>query len=141
MAAACWLGTFTGLSIIPKMRDVPAAPYAGCALNLFAYAFFLAAFTALLSSWDRYRSRTVGLAVGFYMGSLVLKVVGRVSESYHGLLYGSFLTAFEPQRFVDPQFNAGMLAVRYDLPLVAAGFVCYFAAAWVFSRRDLPAPL
>jgi ABC-2 type transport system permease protein len=140
-AAACWLGTFSGLSLIPKMRDVPALPYAGCAMNLFAYAFFLAAFTTLLSSWDRYRGRTVGLVVGFYIVSVVPKAIGRMSDTYHYLLYTSFLTPFEPQRFLDPQFNATTLAVQYDLPLIAAGVLCYVAAAVIFSRRDLPAPL
>jgi ABC-2 type transport system permease protein len=141
IAAANWLGTFTGLVIFRKMHEIPALPYAGCALNLFAYAFFLAGFTTLLSACDRYRSRTIGLAVGFYIGSLVLKVVGRVSPSYHALLYCSFLAAFEPQRFVDPQFNTAAIMLRYDLPLALAGVLCYLVAGIVFSRRDLPAPL
>lgn len=141
MAASCWLGTFTGLSIVPKLRDIPASPYAGCALNLFAYAFFLGGFTTLLSSADRYRSRTIGLAVGFYILALVLKVISRMSDRFHVLLYGSFLTAFEPQRFVDPQYDAATLALYYDLPLIAAGIACYFVAGMIFSRRDLPAPL
>ena len=50
IAAANWLGTFAGLCIFHKMRDLSATPYAGCALNLFAYAFFLAAVTTLLSA-------------------------------------------------------------------------------------------
>ena len=41
MAAACWLGTFTSLAIIPKLHDISPLPYIYCAVNLFAYAFFL----------------------------------------------------------------------------------------------------
>jgi ABC-2 type transport system permease protein len=141
IAAANWAGTFAGLRMFQKMRNIPAFPYAGCALNLFCYALFLAAVTTLLSACDRYRSRTVGLAVGFYIGSLVLKVIGRVSSGYHALLYGSFLAVFEPQRFVDPQFNTAAITLRYDVPLALAGCVCYLVAILIFSRRDLPAPL
>jgi ABC-2 type transport system permease protein len=141
MAAACWLGTCTGVALIPKLHDVPAMPYGFCALNLFAYSFFLAGFTTLLSSADRYRGRTIGLAAGFYVVSLVLKVVGRTADGFPGLLYGSFLTAYEPQRFVDPQYDAATIAVTYNLPLLLIGMMCYIVAAAIFSRRDLPAPL
>jgi ABC-2 type transport system permease protein len=141
MATACWLGTFAGLSTVSEMHELPTLPYVGCAVNLFAYTFFLAAVTALLSSWDRYRGRTIGLAVAFYIGSMVLNVIGRMSDRFHDLQYASFITAFEPQLFVNPQANAAMLALRYDLPLLSAGIVCYVAAAAVLARRDLPAPL
>ena len=71
----------------------------------------------------------------------MLKVVGRVSSGYHVLLYGSFLSAFEPQRFVDPQFDPTAITLRYDAPLALAGALCYLVAIVVFARRDLPAPV
>ena len=111
-----------------------------CAINLLAYTCCLAGVTTLISACDRYRSRTIGLAVGFYVISLVLKVIGRVSDNYHGFLYGSFLSAFEPQRFVDPQFDPLRLSLEYDVPLILAGVGCYLAAAIIFARRDIPAP-
>jgi len=64
-----------------------------------------------------------------------------MSDRFHVLIYGSFLAAFEPQRFVDPEYNAATLALHYDLPLIVAGIACYIAAAIIFTRRDLPAPL
>ncbi len=116
LAVACWLGNFVGLAIVPKMHGVPATPYAFCALNLFAYTCCLAGATTLISACDRYRSRTIGVALGFFVVSVLLKVVGRVSDRYQGFLYVSFLSAFEPQRFVDPLFDPVRLSVEYDVP-------------------------
>ena len=141
MAMACWLGTLTSLAVIPKLHDLSALPYAYCALNLLAYSIFLAGFTTLLSSVDRYRSRTIGLAAAFYVLAILLKLAGRMANGFHGLLYFSFLTPYEPQRFVDPQFDAAGLAVSYNVPLILIGLACYVAAGVIFTRRDLPAPL
>jgi ABC-2 type transport system permease protein len=70
----------------------------------------------------------------------------------------SLFTAYEPQKFIsiavhDPQ-NAWALALYdsqgrflepgalgYNLILLAIGAACYVAAAIVFTKRDLPAPL
>ncbi len=123
------------------MRDISAWPYAGSAINLFAYAFFLGAAATLLSSADRYRARTIGLMATFYIVSLILKVAGRISDSYEWLLYGSFLSAYEPEKFVESHGQTLTLAIKYDLPLIAAGVLCYLLAAVIFSRRDIPAPL
>ena len=84
---------------------------------------------------------TIGLAVVLYVAAMLLKLVGRMANGFHGLIYASFLTPYEPQRFVDPQFHAAKLAITYNGPLIAAGLACYVAAAVIFTRRDLPAPL
>jgi ABC-2 type transport system permease protein len=141
MAAACWLGTFTSLALIPKLRELSAGPYLYCAVNLFAYAFFLGALTTLISSADRYRGRTIGIAAACYVAAFVLKLAGRMAEGFQSLVYASFLTPYEPQRFVDPQYDPAALAVSYNVPLVAMGLGCYLTAAVIFARRDLPAPL
>ncbi len=141
MATATGLGTWAGLELIPKMRDIDPCPYIGSAINLFCYAFFLGGATTLLSSADRSRARTVGLMSAFYIGSLLLKVVGKISSNFDWLLYGSFLTAYEPQKFVATPDQAWELALHYDTPLIVAGLGCYLAAAVIFTRRDLPAPL
>jgi ABC-2 type transport system permease protein len=141
MAAACWLGTFTSLAINPKLHDLSALPYIYCALNLFAYAFFLAGLTTLISSADRYRGRTIGIAAAFYVAAVVLKLTGRMADGFQSLAYLSFLTPYEPQRFIDSQYDPAALAVSYNVPLVALGLGCYLVAAVIFTKRDLPAPL
>jgi ABC-2 type transport system permease protein len=141
MAAACWLGTFTSLAINPKLHDLSALPYIYCALNLFAYAFFLAGLTTLISSADRYRGRTIGIAAACYVAAVVLKLTGRMAEGFQSLAYLSFLTPYEPQRFIDSQYDPAALAVSYNVPLIALGLGCYLVAAVIFAKRDLPAPL
>ncbi len=141
MATACWLGTFTSISIIPKLDGISPLPYLYCAANLFAYAFFLAGMTTLISSVDRYRGRTIGIAAGLYVIAVVLKLTGRMAYGFDSLVYASFLTPYEPQRFIDPQYDPTTLAVSYNLPLIGMGLICYVVAAVIFSRRDLPAPL
>jgi ABC-2 type transport system permease protein len=141
LAIASWLGDYIGLTIVPKMHDVAAGPYAYCALNLFAYTCCLAGVTTLISACGRYRARTIGLAIGFYVVSVVLKVIGRVSDHYQAFLYGSFLSIYEPQRFVDSQYDPLRLSLQYDIPLLLIALVCYLLAAVIFTRRDIPAPL
>jgi ABC-2 type transport system permease protein len=141
MATACWLGTFTSLSLIPKLHDISPLPYIHCAVNLFAYAFFLGGMTTLISSADRYRGRTIGIAAAMYVIAVVLKLTGRMAAGFESLAYFSFLTPYEPQRFIDPQFDPAMLAVNYDVPLVVLGLACYVIAVVIFAKRDLPAPL
>ncbi len=141
MALFNWLGTWTGIACVPKMRDIPTGPYAYCALNMFCHAFFVAGLTTLFSSADRSRGRTIGIAVTFYIFAMLLKVVGKVSDSYHALLYGSFLAAVEPLRFVDSAYDPIKLSWQYDTTLLAGGVACYLAALVTFTRRDLPAPL
>jgi ABC-2 type transport system permease protein len=141
MATACWLGTFTSLSLIPKLHDISPLPYIHCAVNLFAYAFFLGGMATLISSADRYRGRTIGIAAAMYVIAVLLKLTGRMAEGFQSLAYFSFLTPYEPQRFIDPQFDPMALAVSYDVPLIALGLACYTIAAVIFTKRDLPAPL
>lgn len=141
MATACFAGTFVSVKFNWRLDGVPATPYLYCALNLFAYAFFLAGMTTLISSADRYRGRTIGIAAVMYVIAVVLKLTGRMADGFQSLVYGSFLTPYEPQRFVDPQYDPSSLAVSYNVPLFALGLACYVAAAVIFCRRDLPAPL
>jgi hypothetical protein len=64
-----------------------------------------------------------------------------MAAGFESLAYLSFLTPYEPQRFVDPQYDHASLAVICDVPLVALGLACYVIAAVIFAKRDLPAPL
>jgi ABC-2 type transport system permease protein len=70
----------------------------------------------------------------------------------------SVLSAYDPQRLVEISDKApestwsvlifdqsGVLTslgpLGYDLVLILLGLACYAAAAVIFTRRDLPAPL
>ena len=130
---------------------------AGC-INLFALGFFLAGMTTLLSSWDRYRWRTIGIAVGVYIVQIVLKVFGLAHESLRWMSYCTFYVLYEPQAAVYAQIQhprtwwypiltndqgrwQGLSPLGDSLLLVMLGCLAYASALVIFRRRDLPAPL
>jgi ABC-2 type transport system permease protein len=143
---------------VPMDERVDLSVYANASANLFCLGFFLAGLTSLMSSWDRYRWRTIGLVVGVYIVHFVLKMVGLAVDEWRWLLFGSFFTAYEPEEFVSiaaqtPEQTWSLLRydsagvatelgpLGYDLVLLGLGFACYLAAGVIFHRRDLPAPL
>jgi ABC-2 type transport system permease protein len=125
--------------------------------SLFSLGVCLAGISTLASSWDRYRWRTIGLVIGFYILQTMCKVMGMAVPNWRWLKNLTLLTAYEPQRFISLAANEGagwqvylsdpagrftaLGPAGYDLVLLAIGLACYVAAALVFSRRDLPPPL
>ncbi len=152
IVAAAWLGMWTGLATISLDQPVAASRFVPCAINLFAFGTFIAGLSTLVSSCDRYRSRTIGIVGGFYAIEMVVKAVGRMAPQLHWLTYCSFFTAYEPQVLIADPRRAWSWWFRddealilgglgYDAILLGLGLICYVAAAVVFARRDLPAPL
>lgn len=141
------LGTTLGLLMFDLGGDVPISRFIPGAINLFCMTFCLTAITTLLSSFNRNRWRTISLAVGVFVVSLILKLIGRLwqpeSQLGHYLrdlfTYGSFLSAFHPQRLILMPEETGWLAPKYNLTLIGLGLVCYTVAAIIFTRRDVPA--
>jgi ABC-2 type transport system permease protein len=141
LALATWLGTCVGVWSVGLAAEVNAWQFLHGAVNLFALMFFLAGLTTLVSSADSYRGRTIGIVGGFYMVELVIKVLSRLRPQSEWIGWLSFLTAFEPQRLIVRPDEAWRLGLGYNGTLLAFGLAAYVAAAIVFCRRDLPAPL
>jgi len=127
-------------------------------LNLAALGFFLLAMTTMLSSFDRHRWRTIGIAVTLWVAMSLLKVVGMAVEDFAWLQYFSFFTPYSPEwavyvgvRNPDDVWVLEMLPgpgerfflspLANNLILIGLGILCYSIAATIFCRRDLPAPL
>jgi ABC-2 type transport system permease protein len=124
----------------PRQATVELSKFWPGVGNLAAMTFCLAGLTALLSSWDHARWRTIWLAGGLFIVSFAVKMVARLWEPGAWMLYLSFLTPFDPQQLIlqhDPA--AAGLAWRYDGILLLIGLCGYAAAAAVFARRDIPA--
>ena len=138
-----WLGTCLGLATVDLPGDVavPETLFLPAAINLAALAFFLGGVTTMASSWDRYRWRTIGLAAGLYVVSLIIKLIARMAPGWDWLIYLSFLGAFEPLVFINRPNEAWRLTLEYNGVLVGLGLAAYGIAAVIFARRDLPAPL
>jgi len=101
----------------------------------------MAGISAGVSAADSYRWRTVGILCGFYVFSILAKLVGRLSSPLWWVGYFSFLNAYEPQRLVGDAAESWRLLAVYDTVLIGAGVIAYAIGAVLFARRDLPAPL
>ncbi len=153
LAGAALAGTSVGLASVTLEQPVAASTFVAAALNLFAITVFLAGLSTLVSSAANYRSHVIGLVGAFYAVSMIVKIVGRLAPGWGWLGYGSFFTPFEPQMLVADRDRAWRLwasapdgalelgGLGYDSILIGLGLVGYLAAAVIFYRRDLPAPL
>ncbi|MCG8585442.1 MAG: ABC transporter permease [Pirellulales bacterium] len=141
LAVAVWLGTCLGIAIVPLEKVVDPMMFVPAAANLFGLGFFLAGFTTLVSSLDTYRARTIGIAAGFFIVQLMVKIVARMADGFEWLLNFTFLGAFEPQVLVRDWQTSGPVLAYYNGVLVGLGTLAFVAATVIFSRRDLPAPL
>ncbi|MEX2140238.1 MAG: ABC transporter permease subunit [Pirellulales bacterium] len=142
ISIALWGGLAVGITLIVKDTDrVWPAMYVPPTINVFGLGFAMAGIAALVSSWDRYRWRTIGVMGAFYAVAVILKVIARMALGWEPVGYASIFWPFEPQRMVANNAAAWPLLIEYNTPLILVGLVSYIAGAVIFCRRDLPAPL
>jgi len=151
---------FTGGEPIetPMYLKVSAETFLPAAVNYFAFGTFLVGFTTLMSSWDRYRWRTIGIAVGFYVISTILELVALAVEGFGWVKCLTFFGAYEPIRIVSEAVSyperewawivldeAGQFAnlgpMSLNLALIGLRIAGMVGAVMIFCRRDLPAPI
>lgn len=144
--------------IIPMRERVDIAAFTPAVVNFISLGVFIAGVSILVSSWDRYRWRPIGIVTGFAILSSMIKVLGMRVDSLYWLKYVSFFTAYEPEVFVSVALNnqdeawsvlrtsseTGAMELGplgFDLFFLITGSLSIIIAAVIFSRRDLPAPL
>lgn len=143
---------------VPMSEKVGAGRFLPAAVNYFALGFFLVGFTTLMSSWDRYRWRTIGITVGFYVVSVICELVGLAAEGFEWVKCLTFFSAYEPVRFVSEAVSyperewawlvrdsAGAIyafgPLGCNAVLIGLGVIGILGGTWIFCRRDLPAPI
>ncbi|HEX3601929.1 MAG TPA: ABC transporter permease subunit [Lacipirellulaceae bacterium] len=153
LAAAAWCGTAAALFTTSLYEQVPVVRFIPPAVNLFTLMVCLGGMTALLSSWDNQRWRTVGIMGACYVVSASLAIAGQISDRWHWLRYASFLSLYKPQTMVahpDKAWSLFMYANENittlglggcQLLLFGIGVACYAAGAVIFTRREIPAPI
>ncbi|NIL98929.1 MAG: ABC transporter permease subunit [Planctomycetales bacterium] len=160
MSVAAWMGLAAGIAtvhveqtslfwftkVVPLSDLVRPGDYSLSAVNLFALTVFSAALTTLVSAGGRYRRLTIGIIGGFYVVQVILKVAGLAASELDWLFYTTFLGAYWPQVIAveamqAPPNDVWWLSLKYNGLLLGGAAVCYLAAAVVFHRRDIPAPL
>lgn len=145
----------------PMSDKVDVGVFLPGVLNFLCLGIFLSGLTSMLSAFDRYRWRTIGLVSVIYVVSALIKIAGMASPKAAWLLWLSFFSAYEPEAFVALNMEGGAAAwyflsastsgeaesawmlgpLGYDCVLIALGIATHVIAAAHFCRRDLPAPL
>jgi ABC-2 type transport system permease protein len=127
-------------------------------LNLLAFGFFVWALAVLMSSWDQYRWRSIGLVLGVYVFQLMVFVMAKSLRSLNWMKGLTFLGAYQPDWMVQfgkshPNQRWSIWVMRgegstghwgpmgYVILLMGLGAVLYLVALRIFQRRDIPAPL
>jgi len=141
LIATLLVGVWAGISAGPWAGEVAVARYIPAALNVFGLMVCMAGLAACVSAFDMYRWRTIGIMCGFYVFSLLAKLIGRMSEAFSWVGYLSVFNAYEPQPLVADPAGAWQLLARFDGVLLGLGLLAYTIGAIAFVRRDLPAPL
>ncbi len=127
-------------------------------VNLFCLSAFFVALTSFLSACDRYRWRTLGVAVGFYFVMAMLKFGGLATDSLRFLLYFTIFHLYEPELQVrlyqdgDASFwslwrwneklslyELGPCGANILLLLISTALI--IAGVRIFKHRDIPAPV
>lgn len=143
---------------VPMRRLVDPRVFLPAMGNVFSLAFFLAGVGTLVSSWDRYRWRTIGIMVTIYVAEMIAEVVALAVEGWHWLKWFTFFSAYEPIAITSRTLgNPGYAwtwfqlddqgrwtqpgPLGYDAVLIGLGIIGFLLGSRIFLRRDLPAPL
>jgi ABC-2 type transport system permease protein len=149
-AAGPTVETFPMSSVVDPMT------FGTAVFALFALGFFVLGLSTLMSSFDRYRWRTIGVVLTIYVLQLVMFGLGKATDRLDWLRGWSFFNCYRPQKQIAEVVAGGWTAPWrltgpdagswfgpgvYPLILIAGGLLFYALAIVIFRRRDLPAPL
>ena len=138
LSASIMIGIALGLSTAINHKEITMVQFTPGAVNLFSMIFCLTGITVLLSSIIHDRWRTITIAVGLYLVSLILEALYRAWPAGAWLHYCNFLCTFKPQELIVLWNNSPWTQVIYNAVLLGIGLLCYAAGALIFSRRDVP---
>ncbi len=143
---------------VPMREMTHAVHFWPGVLNLFSLGFFLTGASVALSSCDRYRWRTIGIVSAFYVVESLLWIIGKAVGEFSWLLYFTFFTVYEPERYINISVHQPNVASAFillgengewiglgplgcDSVLLVLGTACFAFGAAAFLRRDIPAPI
>jgi ABC-2 type transport system permease protein len=145
------------LQWVPLRELVNPGVYIAPTLNLFGLGFALLGLSVMVSSFDQYRWRAIGVVIGIYVLQLLLFLLAKSTPAMSGLKPFTFLAAYQPDWMVrtihrDPSatwqltmpgaslWDERLGPMGYTAVLIGVGSVSYAIAYWRFQTRDLPAP-
>jgi len=127
-------------------------------INLFALGFFLAGASAMVSAFDSFRWRTLGIMSAFYFANAGIKVLGMSMEESRWVTMLSIFGFYSPANAIavtETNWTNSLALFQFDdagtivmsgpllnnLVLLTLGIVAYRVGSQHFHRRDLPAPM
>lgn len=145
-------------TVVPMSDFVSTKMFVPSTINFFCLGVFLTGISAALSSFDRFRWRTIGIVVGIYVVETVVELTGMAVKSCWWMLNFTFFAVYEPVAFATEYAKKPESAWRFfadeslgfipdlgplgcDFVLLFLGFAAVVLGAIVFIKRDLPAPL
>ena len=142
IAAALWIGLFVGLKAAPHDTPVDPKLFLLPVLNYIGLIVCIAGISVMVSCFDRYRWRTIGIMGGFMLVQFIVKAVYRSWPHGGFLKYFTIYGPYEPQYYVVSKSEEWLsLAITQNVVLFGLGIVSTIIGAVYFCRRDLPAPL
>jgi ABC-2 type transport system permease protein len=152
----------TTTKLVPLSDLVSPNVYVVPSINLFALGFMVLGLSVMVSSFDQYRWRTIGVVISVYVLQLLLFILSKSTPRLVNLKPLSFLAAYQPDWIVQevfhrpdqawswwivPAANQGEAALPpylgpmfYVSSLLVLGCVGYAIGYFRFQSRDLPAP-
>jgi ABC-2 type transport system permease protein len=145
LGLAGWLGTGLGLEISAFESPPTWSAVAPAVANFVALGVLQVGGVTLVAALARTRAQAVAIVIAIYVVELALMIVSRISPSSAWLGNLTYITAHQPSYLTiglarDPA-TYWPIFWQYNLLLVGLGFVLFVAAATIFCRRDVPAPL
>ena len=141
--------------VTPMREKADVTLFIPAAVNFACFGFMLCGFTALMSSWDRYRWRTIGVVTAFHITQALTKLLALSAPKFSWLLFFTIYSVFEPEFVVrvadvQPEDTWSLTAtlgeitklsgLGCNLILCAFGSIGFIWGARIFQKRDLPAP-
>lgn len=148
---------------VPLSELVSPTVYIVPTLNLFGFGFAVFGLSVMVSCFDQYRWRTIGVVIGIYVLQLLLFILSKSTPKLSGLKPFSFIAAYQPDWIVQQVFRKPASAwawfvesnpsssswiqwmecvgpLSYVMMLLLLGSLFCLIGFLQFRKRDLPAP-
>lgn len=142
LALAMWLGTWLGVATFGLARppmNVDVVRFAPALACVVALAFAVSGQTMVVSALGRSRGKALGYGALLVLVQFLVNVIGQLWKPLEPLRTLTVFEHYQPQPII---VGTATALTWMQIPiLIAVGIAGYALAAWIFCRRDLPAPL
>lgn len=145
-------GVAAGVQLV-GLKGIMLTPYLGAVANVVALVLALTGMILAISAAGRSRARVLSAGIAIVLTMFLLSFFGQLWEPLRPFRPLSLFFYYQPQRIIiegnwwvslDPvglSASSGTVLVPGIAVLLAVAACGYAAAWWIFTRRDLPAPL